>query len=157
MRYLKMILLFFLLLIVFILWKNNSVPKNRGVIDKKLAPCSWTPNCVNSNAKKAPYKIEPLPYVSDNVLELIQNYLRDHYNAKVMNQNSDYLYVVVTTPYLRFKDDLEFLVDRDKKLVSVRSASRVGYSDLNMNRKRIEQLRQYLESKINERKESIPK
>jgi len=41
----------------------------------------------------------------------------------------------------RFVDDVEFLFDREKKLIHVRSASRVGYSDLGVNRKRVEKIR----------------
>ena len=42
---------------------------------------------------------------------------------------------------LGFVDDLEFLVDEDRGVVQVRSASRTGYWDLGVNRKRVEALR----------------
>ena len=42
---------------------------------------------------------------------------------------------------MRFTDDLEFLLDRERGVIDVRSASRVGYSDLGANRKRVEALR----------------
>lgn len=140
----KIVLFFLVLIVLFFTWKNLSVPSNTGIVNGKLSPCPWTPNCVNSNATNKPYAIAPLPYVSEDTIELIQDYLLKHYNAKVLQKSSNYLHIVVSTHYLRFKDDLEFLVDPDKRVVSVRSASRVGYSDLNMNRIRIEKLRQYL-------------
>ena len=52
-----------------------------------------------------------------------------------------YLHARCETPLMRFVDDLELLLDADGKTVGVRSASRVGYSDLGTNRKRVEHLR----------------
>jgi uncharacterized protein (DUF1499 family) len=40
-----------------------------------------------------------------------------------------------------FVDDVEFYVDPAEKVVQVRSASRLGESDLGVNRKRIEAIR----------------
>ncbi|PZO25782.1 MAG: DUF1499 domain-containing protein, partial [Betaproteobacteria bacterium] len=40
-----------------------------------------------------------------------------------------------------FVDDVEFRIDQGSGLLHVRSASRVGYSDLDANRKRVEQIR----------------
>jgi uncharacterized protein (DUF1499 family) len=42
---------------------------------------------------------------------------------------------------LRFVDDVEFLLVPAERVIHVRSASRVGYSDLGTNRKRVEALR----------------
>ena len=58
--------------------------------------------------------------------------------------DDNYLHAVATTRIMRFKDDLEFLLDRDAGTIGVRSASRVGYSDLGANRDRVESLRQTL-------------
>ena len=41
----------------------------------------------------------------------------------------------------RFVDDLECRLDAENRVIHVRSASRVGYSDLGVNRKRVERLR----------------
>jgi uncharacterized protein (DUF1499 family) len=40
-----------------------------------------------------------------------------------------------------FVDDGEFLLDRTRNAIQVRSASRLGYSDLGKNRKRMEEIR----------------
>ena len=44
-----------------------------------------------------------------------------------------------------FIDDVEFFVNKDKGVIDVRSASRLGESDLGVNRERIESIRQALE------------
>ncbi len=49
---------------------------------------------------------------------------------------------------LGFVDDVEFLVDMEQGLVQARSASRSGYWDLGVNRRRMEAIRKvYLELK----------
>ena len=58
--------------------------------------------------------------------------------AVIEQQESDYLYAVFTSPLMRFKDDVEVYIDESSNLVHFRSASRVGYSDLGVNRKRYE-------------------
>jgi uncharacterized protein (DUF1499 family) len=61
--------------------------------------------------------------------------------GKVHEDTGDYLWATFTSRVFRFVDDLELRMDRDARVVHVRSASRVGYSDLGVNRKRVERLR----------------
>ncbi|MBS0652390.1 MAG: DUF1499 domain-containing protein [Verrucomicrobia bacterium] len=143
------ILVVFLALIgavlLYMIWKNLTVPKNIGLEEGMLHPCPRSPNCVQSCLESdAEHAIAPLPYRSDQTLDQIEEYLKAHYIAKVMEKTETYLYVVVTTPLCRYRDDLEFLVVKDKNEVCVRSASRVGYGDGGVNRARIENIRKYL-------------
>lgn len=134
------------LFLAFFVLKNYKTPKNIGVRNDRLSSCSWTPNCVSSDATDPVFSIEPISYTSKDSLDKIQEFLQKNYKTKVIKKTPTYLYIVVTTPLFHFHDDLEFLVDPCKHKISVRSASRIGYSDLNVNRKRIEALRKYLES-----------
>jgi uncharacterized protein (DUF1499 family) len=43
-----------------------------------------------------------------------------------------------------FVDDFECLIDRNAGLIHVRSGARVGYSDMNVNRERVESIRSQL-------------
>ncbi len=61
--------------------------------------------------------------------------------AEIVEKTNDYLYVEFTTATWRFVDDVEFYFDDGKKLIHFRSASRVGHSDLGVNRKRMEKIR----------------
>jgi len=141
----KYFLIFFILLIVgFFIWKNLTLPKSTGVIDGKLHSCPNTPNCVSSYATDSEHTIAPLHYTSKHPLNVIQQYFSEHYRSTVVKKTPDYMHLIITSPTMRFNDDLEFLVDKENQTIQVRSASRVGYSDLGMNRKRIEQLRDYL-------------
>ena len=57
-----------------------------------------------------------------------------------------YLHAEFTSRFMHYVDDVEFLYDQAAGLVHVRSASRVGYSDLGVNRKRIESIRRAVKS-----------
>ena len=58
-----------------------------------------------------------------------------------MSAEGNYLHAEARSFLFRFVDDVEFLVDPQQKLIHFRSASRVGYSDLGVNRARMEQFR----------------
>jgi len=49
---------------------------------------------------------------------------------------------------LRFIDDVEFVFDDATKMIQFRSASRTGYSDLGVNRRRMEEIRTLVEGKL---------
>ncbi len=77
-----------------------------------------------------------------NLKTALQSFRR----AKVIAQTENYLSAEFTIPVVGFVDDVEFLLDKDAKVIHVRSASRLGDSDLGVNRKRIETLRALLSS-----------
>jgi len=56
-------------------------------------------------------------------------------------EEGDYLHAEARSLLFRFVDDVEFLFDADKQVIHVRSASRTGYSDLGVNRRRVERIR----------------
>jgi uncharacterized protein (DUF1499 family) len=62
---------------------------------------------------------------------------------RIVAERSDYLHAEVRTRLFRFVDDLEFLLAPEHGCIHVRSASRLGYSDLGANRRRVEQLRRH--------------
>jgi uncharacterized protein (DUF1499 family) len=64
--------------------------------------------------------------------------------VEVVTGEPDYLHAVFTTRLMRYRDDVEFLRDAGASKIDVRSASRVGYSDMGANRARIESLRSAL-------------
>jgi uncharacterized protein (DUF1499 family) len=115
-----------------------------GLVDGRLRSCPISPNCVCSQDEDAGHHIEPLPYKDspreawDRLNDLIQKLPR----TRVVSHDDRYLQVEFTTQLLRFVDDVEFLLDVDASVIHVRSASRIGYSDLGANRKRIEAIRQ---------------
>lgn len=58
-----------------------------------------------------------------------------------MEEEAGYLHAVCRSRLFGWADDLELRIDTEAGVVHVRSASRVGYSDLGVNRRRVERLR----------------
>lgn len=113
-------------------------PNNLGVKDGKLTPCPGTPNCVNSQSDNPQSKIEPLASVAIADLKKV---IESMEGAKIIEQTDNYLYAEFKTKLMGFVDDVEFFVDPRENVTHVRSASRLGKSDLGVNRKRIELIR----------------
>jgi len=59
----------------------------------------------------------------------------------VVEDEGDYLHVTFRSRLFRFVDDVQFVVDDQTKTIRFRSASRLGYSDLGANRRRMERIR----------------
>ncbi|MDA1304904.1 MAG: DUF1499 domain-containing protein [Nitrospirae bacterium] len=112
---------------------------------KQLSPCPQSPNCVSSQSTDPDHFIEPLAYQTTieeakaRVLKVIASLPR----TQIVEEEPTYLHAECTSLIFRFTDDLEFAFDDIQKLIHVRSASRVGHSDLGANRKRVEAIRQH--------------
>ncbi|MDB2448712.1 DUF1499 domain-containing protein [bacterium] len=121
--------------------QNNKAPAlghNKG----ELKPLSNKPNAVSTQAVDEERRVRPWPFKSDlattraAILEAVNSYG----GAEVVTEQDDYIYVVFTTAKLHFHDDAEFYLDSEAGQVHFRSASRAGYSDMGLNRKRYEAL-----------------
>lgn len=123
-------------------WLSGRPPQDLGVKDGRLAPCPGSPNCVNSqSADKA--RIAPLAYLdpAQSAWARLAEALTELPRIRIVERTDRYLRAEATSRVFGFVDDLEFMLDRDANVIHVRSASRVGYSDLGVNRDRIERLR----------------
>jgi uncharacterized protein (DUF1499 family) len=112
-----------------------------------LKPCPSSPNCVSSLAEDSKRRTDPFPLsgTTAETLTLLARAVETIPRATLRQQEALYLKAEFRTS-LGFVDDVEFLVDEDRGVVQMRSASRTGYWDLGVNRKRVEALRKaYLE------------
>ena len=115
-----------------------------------LAPCPQSPNCVCSDEDPRSSKYIA-PFVSDRadatqgsadgqrLLAAIATYLESHPEFRIVKRSDSGLQIEARSRLLRFVDDIEMQVRGNS--VAVRSASRVGYSDLGKNRRRLEAIR----------------
>jgi uncharacterized protein (DUF1499 family) len=127
-----------------ILSLTSQRPTTLGLTDEgRLPGCSNLQNCVCSNDADDGTSIETFILAGDPVAELkrLADLILDHQRAKVITLEDNYLHAEFTSQFFRFVDDVEFSVDDDGQTLQVRSASRVGRSDLGANRKRVEALR----------------
>lgn len=123
---------------------SGSPPDNLGVHDGQLAPCPDSPNCVNSQASDARHAIAPLPLKGDvqQTQAQLKQLLGSEARVRLVEEKPGYLRAEFSSKLMRFVDDVEFLIGATA--VDVRSASRLGHSDFDVNRERIEHLRQRL-------------
>lgn len=122
-------------------------PKNLGVQDGKLAACPGTPNCVSSQAKTARQRVRPLHFSGEPgaAMKRLKDVVNNMSGTTVIEADQQYLYCECASRLLGFVDDLEFYCDAGQQVIDVRSASRLGYSDLGANRKRVESIRKKFE------------
>ena len=119
-------------------------PTNLGVQGGKLASCPSSPNCVSSQASDN-HAIAPLRFSGDAqaALRKLKAVVEAMPRTRIIDSKPDYLYAEFSTALMGFVDDVEFYCDG--KAIQVRSASRLGYSDLGVNRKRVEAIREAFE------------
>jgi uncharacterized protein (DUF1499 family) len=123
---------------------TGTRPADLGARDGKLPPCPASPNCVSSQSSDREHAVEPLHYrgTASEAMAALDTIISGMKRARVMTRTGSYLHAEFTSAIFRFVDDVEFLLDDHASTIHMRSASRIGSSDLGVNRKRIETIRQ---------------
>lgn len=120
-------------------------PSHLGARNGKLAPIPDSPNCVSTmtETEKSSYVIDPIDVSSmDQPLVKLKAAIESAIpRAKLVTEDENYLHYEFTSLIFRFVDDGEFLLNDEGKVIDFRSSSRVGYSDMGANRKRMEKIR----------------
>ena len=117
----------------------GSPPETLGVRDGRLAPCPDRPNCVCSRDADAAHAVAPFPYRGEarDAMARLAALIRAQEGATMVTQRDDYLHAEFQSKLMGFVDDLELMADPAAHVIHVRSASRLGYSDLGVNRARV--------------------
>jgi uncharacterized protein (DUF1499 family) len=130
---------------------NNMAGTNESSrVLQRLAPCPSSPNCVSTLDTSDRHRITPYRYrVSlDEAKRLLKEVVSAQRGARIVKEEETYLHVEFTSRIFRFVDDVEFVLEDGTKTIHFRSASRTGYSDFGVNRKRMEEIRRLLNGKI---------
>jgi uncharacterized protein (DUF1499 family) len=120
---------------------SKSMANNIGIENGQLKACSEKPNCVCSFTadKDSQWYIDPI----NTELDTSQIKTRlESLGLKIISIDANYIHATHTSLLFRFVDDVEVLLI--EKVAHIRSASRVGHSDLGANRKRVELIRSKL-------------
>lgn len=123
---------------------KSTEPEIVGLQNGKLAQCPDKPNCVLSQDPDEEHAIEPLVFTGTAaeaqlaMQQVIAAYEGE--NAEVVKAEGNYMYITFTTSLMKYVDDFELLILPGEK-IHVRSASRVGHSDLGANKKRVDAIR----------------
>ena len=73
-------------------------------------------------------------------MQRIKELVEEMPRTKIVTVEDNYLHAEFRSSVFRFVDDVEFLIDPKERAIHFRSASRVGYSDFGVNRRRMEQI-----------------
>lgn len=130
---------------------SGQRPVDLGVKDGRLKPPSVTRNSVSSQAalmpdhpQRAYASVEPLPFKAGGTaasMKALAAVLGTMPGVSVVEERPDYLYAQAQTRWLKFVDDVEFWANPASNVIELRSASRLGREDFNVNRQRIEKIR----------------
>lgn len=124
---------------------GRNPPPGLGPSEDGLAECPDTPNCVCSDCEQSD-KLPPLEFFSEPaVAKAALKGALAKMKIEVIAEQENYLHAVATTPIMRYRDDLEFLIEPEEKKIQFRSASRLGKSDLGKNRARLKEIFALLE------------
>lgn len=113
-----------------------------GIVNGKLHPCPKSPNCVSTQAIDEKQKMEALNYsgsLEDAKVKIV-NIINSLKRSKIITNEENYIHIEFRTATFRFVDDVEFLFDDKEKVIHFRSRARMGYSDMGVNRKRMEKI-----------------
>jgi len=114
---------------------------------KQLPPCPSSPNCVSSQATDADHAIAPFKIVGniEEAWTALKKALISQSRTVITDETGNALHAQATSLVFRFVDDIDAILDTDARLIHIRSASRTGYGDFGVNRKRVEMLRSQLQ------------
>lgn len=110
---------------------------------RMLRPCPSSPNCVSTYAQDDGHAIAPFRYGKSRAeaKEALKAVINSLPRVTLVEEDESYLHYEFTSLLFRFVDDVEFLFDDGTKTIHFRSASRMGYGDFGVNRRRMEELR----------------
>lgn len=147
-----LIALFFLL---GVLSKSGKAP---GLIEGSLSKCPASPNCVCSEQQDdAGHYIEPVSIPQNSPLDslpILKAVIQDM-GGSIQAESDNYLAATFSSDIFHFVDDLEIRIDTVQRVIHIRSASRVGYGDSGVNRKRAEKLKNIYRKKVSTINESL--
>lgn len=142
----KIVLVLFILAVLVTalgFYKSSQAPADLWIITKTFAGCPNRPSCVSSASTDEGHRIAPLTYQGDAAAARakLERVVLAMPGTSIVQATPEYLHVLFVTPTMKFRDDMELLVQTGG-VIQVRSISRFGYSDHGVNRARVEALRE---------------
>jgi uncharacterized protein (DUF1499 family) len=137
--------------VILVIVNANAEPATSlGIQDGRFSACPKSPNCVSTMSADEEHLMQPISFKGsvDAAMERVKALVAAN-GWKIVSEERDYLHSVATTTLLRFIDDVEFYFDTEAQLLHFRSASRLGYSDLGENRRRMQKFRKQFGSAVN--------
>jgi uncharacterized protein (DUF1499 family) len=131
---------------------SGKRPDYLGVKEGRLASCGRRLNCVSSQADPgdAQRYVAPIPFKGSTVdaLAAARRAVQSMQRATVVRDEGNYLHAEFRSRLMGYVDDVEFTYDDKAGVLHLRSASRLGRRDFDVNRDRIEALRATIEGRV---------
>jgi uncharacterized protein (DUF1499 family) len=131
---------------------SGKRPDNLGVKEGRLASCGRRLNCVSSQADPgdAQRYVAPIPFKGSAVdaLAAARRAVESMQRATLVRHEGNYLHAEFRSRLMGYVDDVEFTYDGKAGVLHLRSASRLGRRDFEVNRKRVEALRARIEGRV---------
>ncbi len=129
-------------------YKSHNA-KPAGLVKNQLTPCSKKPNCICTEyPNDAAHYAEPIEYTeetTDVIIQIIKTAINKTGGIIIShsetNTQSPYIAANYTSAIFKYVDDFEVRIDSKNKRIHLRSASRVGHSDMGVNLKRINNIK----------------
>ena len=137
----------FFLSLCFLFTGCSSIPERElKDADSAIVGCSSAPNCVSSKATSKERQVAPISYKGTiaDFQKRIQKSILSLPRTEIVKSQGAYFHAESTTLLMRFTDDLELFFVPAESLIHVRSSSRTGYYDFEVNRNRVEKIRQLM-------------
>ena len=113
----------------------------------QFAVCPETPNCVSTKNINTKNYISPIYYKGslDSAKRFLLLAIKPIKSVSIKKELEQFIHIEVTSKIFGFIDDVEFYLN-EPGIIHFRSASRLGYSDLGVNRERMETIRKTFQS-----------
>lgn len=120
--------------------QTSPVPPTIGEKNGMLSPCPNTPNCVSTQHGQGDGRMESLSFSGSEeaAREKLIKVIREMPRSTIKASRPGYIHAEFRSAALGFVDDVEFVFDSESSRIDYRAAARLGYSDLGVNRQRME-------------------
>jgi uncharacterized protein (DUF1499 family) len=140
------------LLLIFATGIGVEMTMANPTTQSRILKCPETPNCVSSVDDRAKWQIDPIRPNAGESLEQLWARVQGHFEKlaressriEITERSPNYLKAVFISKWMRFRDDVEVELDMQAGVIQWRSASRLGRSDLGVNRRRLDEIRSAL-------------
>jgi uncharacterized protein (DUF1499 family) len=126
--------------------QTRPPPAGFGEGKSELACPTDRPSCVSSVNTEADFFSTPYRVQADAaaMMAKLKTAIATEPNTEIVFESATKLEVVFKSALFRYRDDVTFVLDPKTQTIHFRSRSRVGYSDMGVNRERVMRLREAL-------------
>ena len=121
-----------ILFLAILICSSFLLPTSSFASHVELKPCIEIAHCVREE-----WEVENIVEPFEDIKKFIENTPR----TEIVESDDDYLHAEATSKWMRYVDDLEISFLPEANILTIRSESRVGESDLGVNQKRVDLLK----------------